>query len=110
MQTAEEDGSDIGNAVAIAVAKQQQAILTRRAAASPSLKHSEEEALDSFRIIRPFRSIGLRDQHITVGKYVKPARMVQITRECPHCDIARRSWRRVRTPPLCGDDLHHRNE
>ena len=84
VQPLDEDAPGIGDAVAVGIAKQRDAVGARRAGAGPLLRLFIDETLDALAVIRLWRGVGLGDQHIAVRQHVERARMVELFGEGIH--------------------------
>ena len=85
----------IGDAVAVGVAQQRDAIGARHRGPRALHRLLHEEALDALAVLGPLGRRGFGDQHVAVRQHVQPARMIEPVGErddlrCPGRDRAAR--------------------
>ena len=90
IQPADEDASGLGDAVAVAVAQQRDAVGARRCGASRLAEQFLRPSSDPLAIVRLRRRIAFRHQHVAVGQHIDRARMIEPGRERVHRHAARR--------------------
>ena len=81
IQPAEEDAARLGDAVAVGVAQQRDAVGARHPGARPFLRLPVDKALDALAVVRLRRRVALGDQHVAVGQHIDRARMIEPGRE-----------------------------
>ena len=67
----------LGNAIAVGIAQQRDAVGARNACARPFLRLLVDEALDALAIVRLRRRVALGDQHVAVRQHIDRARMIE---------------------------------
>ena len=100
----------LGDAVAVGVAQQRDAIRARHRAAGLLLVPLEEPALDALAVLGPRRRVGLGDEHVAVRQHVEPARMIEAARECGDGRAAGGGRRRAVGPADGFDDVDRGKE
>ncbi|SOZ09699.1 protein of unknown function (plasmid) [Cupriavidus taiwanensis] len=88
----------VGNAVAVAVAQQRDAVGAGRAGAGALHHHLHDPALDALAVVGLGRRIALGHQHVAVGQHIDPARMVQLVGKRRHRHAFRRHRALARGP------------
>src|SRR2546423_5916465 len=97
----------LGDAISVAVAKQDDSILAWYRSSGLRLEKPEEKALDAFPVVRPLGCVRFRYEHVTIRKNVNPPRMVQTSREGVHSQAVGCQRRCIACPASCLDDVHN---
>ena len=84
MQIRDERRSCVGDTVAVGVAEQNDPVRAWHPSTGSSLEESEEKSLDTSRVVGTLGRVRLGYEHVTIGKNVERARVVQTTRKGAH--------------------------
>src|SRR6267143_1499999 len=96
----------LGDAISVAIAKENDSILAWSRPSGLPLENPEEEALDSFPIVGPLRRVRFRHKYVAVRQDVNPSRMIQAAREGVDRESIRCHRRRITCPGLRCDDVY----
>ena len=111
VQAGDEDVALIGDAVAIGVAQQHDAIRRWSRIRTRRLHDRRlDVADDTARVVRFRRRVGFRHQHVAIGQHQQPAWMIEVFCECRDRKPVRRCRLLARLPVHGFRDVHCRNE
>ena len=101
VERVEQHRSDFGHAIAVGIAQQGDAIGAGHAGAGPLHHQAHHPTPETLAVLRLGWRISLRHQHIAIGQYMKPARMIEASR-VRHDVHARTRLRRGTSRPTLG--------
>src|SRR3981081_607674 len=110
MKSRQKHRSCPGDAISVAISKEDDSVLAWYPPAGLPLKNPEENALDSFPVVGAFRPVLFRDKHVAIRKDVNPARVIEAAREGADCQAIRCHRRRISRPATCLDDVYDGNQ
>ncbi len=110
VQAFEKRFAQFGDAIAIGIAQQTDPVRARRRGAGTFHHEHHHPSLEAAAILGPWRRIGFGDQHIAIGQYMEPARMIESDREGVDFESACSARCAISGPASRRCDIHGRQQ